>query len=80
MSENGDITNSRALHDLAEKLFWALEYIDVNGSEIRGANMKCEIVDDVLEFNVNYSHFIERIVHRDPMQSLDINEGVKDGN
>ena len=81
MSENGEITNSRALHDLAEKLFWALEYIELNGSKIRGTNMKYEIVDDVLEFTVNYNHFIEHIVHRDPMQSLDLNEGVKnDGN
>ena len=59
MSENGEITNSRALHDLAEKLFWALEYIDVNGSKIRGTDMKYEFVDDVLEFTVNYNHFIE---------------------
>lgn len=81
MSENGEITNSRALHDWAEKLFWALEYIDVNGSKIRGTDMKYEIVDDVLEFTVHYNHFIERIVHRDLMQSLDLNEGVKnDGN
>ena len=81
MSENGEIANSRALHDWAEKLFWALEYIDVNGFKIRGTDMKYEIVDDVLEFTVNYNHFIERIVNREPMQALDLNEGVKnDGN
>lgn len=80
MSENGEITNSRSLHDLVEKLFWALEYIDVNGSNIRGTNMKYEIVDDVLEFTVHYNHFIEHVVHRELMQALDLNEGVKDGN
>lgn len=80
MSENGDITNTRDLHDWAEKLFWTLEYIDVNGSKIRGTNMKYEIVDDVLEFTVHYNHFIEYVVHRDLMQALDLNEGVKDGN
>lgn len=80
MSENGEITNTRALHDWAEKLFWALEYIDVNGSKVRGTGMKYEFVDDVLEFTAHYNHFVERVVHRDPMQALDLNEGVKDGN
>lgn len=79
LSDEGDITDSRALHDWAEKLFWALEYISINGDKVRGTDMKYEFVDDVLVFKVSYKHFIHRIEHRDMMQSLDINEGVKNG-
>lgn len=77
LSDEGDIIDNRALHDWAEKLFWALEYISVNGDTVHGTGMKYEFVDDVLKFKVSYNYFIHRIEHRDTMQSLDINEGVK---
>lgn len=77
MSENGEIDNNREVHDWAEKLFLALEYITVDGSKVRGTDMSYEFVDDVLIFKVHYNHFIERVTLRDPMQSLDLNEGVK---
>lgn len=79
LSENGEIEDTRMLHDYAEQLFWALEYIDVNGDKVRGTGMKYDFADDVLVFRVDYNHFIKRVEHRDMMQSLDINEGVKNG-
>ena len=41
-----------------EQLHSALEYITVDGDLIRGTDMHCEFVDDVLNFFVNYDMYV----------------------
>ena len=81
LSELGEIDDIRAIQNVAEKLYWALEFVTLkDGSLIRGTNMKHEIVDDVLVFKVSYNYFILKKSERHPMQTLDLNEEVKNGN
>lgn len=78
LSENGEVYDIKALHNWAECLMWALEYINVDDSQLRASDMSYDITDDVLVFKVHYNYFVERVEHRDKMQSLEVNEGVKD--
>lgn len=43
---------------VAERLFSCLEYITVSGDLLRGTKMKCELIDGVLNFFVNYDMFV----------------------
>lgn len=52
-------------NSVAEKLFSYLEYISVSGDLVRGTKMKCEIIDGVLHFFVNYDLFVYKVVDSD---------------
>ncbi len=49
-------------YTVAERLFGTLEYITVDGDLIRGTDMHCEVVDDVLSFFVNYDMYVYKDV------------------
>lgn len=82
-NENDEITDIRTqINPIVEQLYMAMEYITASdGTVLRGTNMHHRTTDGVLHFFVDYKFFVlkprdERI----SMRTLDINEGVKDGN
>lgn len=65
-------------HTVAERLFSVLEYITVGDDLIRGTEMHCEIVDDVLSFFVNYDLYVYKdVVNEEIMETLEQNTVVK---
>lgn len=46
------------MYDVADKLYFALQYIKVLDNLVRGTKMSSEIVDGVLHFFVNYDVFV----------------------
>ena len=56
--------------EILERLFDALEIIEVDGDSIRGTNMKSEMDEGVLHFFVNYDFFM---IHK----STDEDDGVR---
>lgn len=60
-----DNSNSEA-HDIAERLYDALEVIAYNGVQYRGINMNHEVVDGVLHFFVDYDFHVRRVVPDEP--------------
>ena len=51
---------NRECHTVGERLFSCLEYLEMDGSPVRGTNMKYEVIDGVLHFFVNYDMFVYR--------------------
>lgn len=73
----------RECNDVAERMYRCLEYVTVAGDDrpVRGTGMKCEVVDGVLNFFVQYDHFV---VYRDAarqesMEGLETRTDVKGG-
>ncbi len=64
-------------HDVAERMLWKLEQILVSEEPIRGTKMKYEVVDEVLNFFVNYDMFIYRAEEIDLMDTIESNTSVK---
>lgn len=46
--------------NVIDELYDALEYIDVDGDLTRASKMGAEVVDNVLNFSVNYDFFVNR--------------------
>lgn len=73
----------RECNDVAERMWQCLEYIKIGGEDnpIRGTNMKYEVVDDVLNFFVNYDYFIYRIKTEQQilMENLEASANMKEG-
>lgn len=70
----------RECNDIAERLIWSLEYIDLDGNLTRGTEMKYEVVDGVLNFFVNYNCFIYRMEKTEAeMESVESSTKVKEG-
>lgn len=57
-------------HNIAERLFLCLEYINVKGNRVRGTNMRYEITDGVLSFFVNYNMFVRKAEDFNAMEKL----------
>ena len=55
---------------VAERLFLCLEYITVGDDLMRGAKMKYEVVDSVLNFFVNYDLFVYKITVSNVMEEI----------
>lgn len=66
-------------NDVAERMTWALEYITLDDGPIRGTNMRYEVVDDVLNFFVNYDYFMYRIEETMTMETMESGTKVKGG-
>ncbi len=62
---------------VAERLYWCLEHISVAGDLTRGTKMRYEVVDDVLNFFVNYDLFVERLENTPAMTELSKNVNLK---
>lgn len=66
-----DHANKEA-HDMAEKLYDALEFIEYNGAKYQGTGMNHEIVDGVLHFFVDYAFRVWRVIPEPPkMESME---------
>jgi len=48
-------------HAVTERLFCSLELITVDGDLVRGTGMGGEVVDDVLNFQVNFDLFVYKV-------------------
>ncbi len=46
--------------DVSQRLFLCLEYIMIDGKPLRGIKMNCKIIDEVLNFFVNYNVFVHK--------------------
>ena len=74
----GSKYENEEMHDVAEQLYDALEYIDATGTKYRGARMNHEIVDGVLHFFVDYDFHVMRPVPDVPkMQTLEQEGWIK---
>lgn len=69
-----DNANEEA-HDMAEKLYDALEWIEYDGVLYQGRGMNHEIVDGVLHFFVDYSFRVRRVVPEPPKMGSMEQEG-----
>ena len=63
--------------NVKEKLYDLLTMIDVNGSKLRGAEMKGEIVDGVLQFQVTYSFFLLTVNTEEGMENIEVTTNGK---
>lgn len=65
----------RECHSVAERMTWCLEHLSVIGETIpiRGTKMHYEIVDDVLQFFVNYDCFIYKVESKETMETMESN-------
>ena len=48
---------NKECHDIAERLYECLEWLDVGDNLLRGIGLKHDILDGVLNFYVNYNSF-----------------------
>lgn len=61
-----------------ERLMDCLEYINLDGDDIRGTNINGEITDGVLHCYVNYNLYVNKELKReDPMEQLDQHTNMK---
>lgn len=65
------------MYEAIEKLNNALEYINFGDGLLRGANMKSQIIDDVLHFFVDYNFTAIKQREKTYMQELTIKGRVK---
>ena len=63
---------------VATGLLMALEYIVVDGAQVRGKAMRHEVVDGVMHFFVDYNLFVRKVKERLPyMESLEQHDELK---
>jgi len=62
---------------IAERLYLCLECIDVRGDLVRGTKMKYEIVDEALNFFVNYDLFVYKTEKSEAMTEISEKVTVK---
>lgn len=77
--ENGEVNDMQGLRDLADALFNALEYIQLNGALLRGTDMSHRVTDKVLHFFVTYEVCIRKVADIPKMENLELAEGVTHG-
>ena len=67
--------------DVAERLEQCLEYITMQDDDrpVRGESMKYEVVDEILNFFVNYNVFVQKTDSADRMEDINISTNVKEG-
>lgn len=64
---------------VAERMFECLECIaDTTGEVFRGTKMNYQVIDDVLNFFVNYDCFVYRVEQEVSMESMEAKEMVKE--
>lgn len=64
-------------NDTAERLYSCLETITVDGDLMRGDKMNHKIVDEVLNFFVNYDCFVIKKRNDELMETLDFKNSLK---
>lgn len=63
--------------DVLERMFDCLEVIKVDEDLQRGTSMHGEVVDQVLNFFVNYDMFVYKVESTDAMETMDLTSNVK---
>ena len=63
--------------DVLERMFDCLEVIKVCEDLQRGTSMHGEVVDQVLNFFVNYDMFVYKVESTDAMETMDLTSNVK---
>lgn len=63
--------------DVLERMFDCLEVIKVSEDLQRGTSMHGEVVDQVLNFFVNYDMFVYKVESTDAMETMDLTSNVK---
>lgn len=63
--------------DVLERMFDCLEVIKVGEDPQRGTSMHGEVVDQVLNFFVNYDMFVYRVESTDSMETMDLTSNVE---
>ena len=68
-------------NEVMERMYNCLEYIFLSDEEkpIRGTQMNGEIVENVLNFFVNYDFFTYNTKQEEPMEAMIIKNDAKDG-
>lgn len=69
--------DKRECYDVAERLFQCLESVDVGGTLVKGTKRKCEFVNGILNFFVNYDVYVEKAVSLPTMEELEGNIKAK---
>ena len=66
-------------NDMGEQLIWIVEWITCEGDDrpIRGSKMHYEVVDEVLNFFVNYDMFVYKVESTDAMETMDLKSNVE---
>ena len=67
----------RECNEVAEKLVWLLEYINVADTAMHGTQMRYEVIDDVLNFFVNYDCFVYKVEDETYMETMKVNTYAK---
>lgn len=63
--------------DVLERMFDCLEIIKVGEDLQRGTSMHSEVVDQVLNFFVNYDMFVYKVESTDAMETMDLTSNVE---
>lgn len=63
--------------DVLERMFDCLEVIKFGEDLQRGTSMHGEVVDQVLNFFVNYDMFVYKVESTDAMETMDLTSNVK---
>lgn len=66
-------------NDVAERMIWCLEYISLDKQKYLGTKMKYEMIEGILNFFVNYDFFVYRVAESTPMEIMQYNHEVKEG-
>lgn len=67
----------RECSEVAERMFWCLEYISIDGDKLQGIKMRYEVVDEILNFFVNYDGFVYKVEQEEQMGQMEQNIKVK---
>lgn len=74
----GTANKNSEILDTIERLNNALEYIVAEGDSLRGTKMNHEIVDNILNFFVNYNFYsYKQAEPKDKMENLMVEAGLK---
>lgn len=82
LNDADEVTDGRKeIHEMAEALFMALEYITLeDGTQVRGEEMSYRVTDGILHFFVAYNVFVlKERPQAEKMQTLNTKGGVKHG-
>lgn len=63
--------------EVLERIFDCLDVIKVGEDLQRGTSMHGEVVDEVLNFFVNYDMFVYQVENTDAMETLDLKSNVE---
>ncbi len=63
-------------NDVAERMTWCLEYINLQGDKIRATKIHSNVVDGVLNFFLNYDCFVYRVEVNESMDSFKSSTGT----